>query len=168
MSTFQRPDCRFPEACKAKTPTKPCAGCSLSAKWKEPAFREKRAAAFRNRMETDPEFRDRHVAANSERLARWRASPEARPGDNARSIRNLAKANAPEAIAERTRRIRLKAYYGIPEHRWSEVRELARRMPAAEAKRIVREDEAVQGRREVERNTAAMRARREREKAQAY
>ena len=163
-----RPHCRAPESCVAKTPAKHCPACGLPAKWLDAGFREKRRLAFNKRLANDPELHRRHCQASAERLRQWRAQPEARPEANSRSRTNIAIANTPEAIAERTETVRRKAYAGIPRHRWAECRKLACRMPAAEAKRIIRDDEAEQARRGVKRIEAEMHAKRAREKAQAY
>lgn len=163
-----RPHCRTPGACIAKTTGKHCPPCGLSAKWRDPEFREKRARAFRDRLENDPDFRAAHCGRGASHLASWRADPGNRPGANARSRANLAKANTPEGIAERTEKVRELRLAGIPRHRWDEYRVLARRMPAAEARRIILDDEREQARRAVENRLIAARLRNERQKAQAY
>lgn len=163
-----RPNCRTPGACIAKTAGKHCPPCSLAAKWRDPEFRAKRAQAFRDRLENDPDFRAAHCSRGGSHLAAWRADPANRPGANERSRANLAKANTPEGIADRTEKVRDLRFAGIPRHRWDEYRALARRMPAAEARRIVLDDEREQARRAVGERLAASQARHERQKAQAY
>lgn len=141
-----RPHCRDVSACKAKTPGKHCPPCTLASKWSDPDFREKRRAAFVNRLASDPEMRARHCARSAERLAKWRA--ETGGPRHEKQLANLELANAPEAIARRTAAIRARAYPGIPVERHAEVRALARKVPAAEAKRIVlAEVEAIERRR---------------------
>jgi hypothetical protein len=167
IESSMRPHCRYADTCRAKTPGKHCSPCTISALWKDPAFREKRRLAYKAAL-ADPEFRAKHNAASAARLAAWRATPDAKPGADVRSRANLAIANRPENLERRNRAIRAQAYAGIPESRWGEVQALARRMPAAEAKRIILEDERAKARREITATAEAMRARQAREKAQAY
>jgi len=168
VTDSNRPHCRTPKACIAKTAGKHCPPCSLAAKWRDPEFREKRAKAFSDRLQNDPEFRAAHCGRGASHLASWRADPANKPGANERSRANLAKANTPEGIAERTDKVRELRFAGIPRHRWDDYSVLARRMPAADARRIILDDEQVQARRAIERRLLTARDRAERQKAQAY
>lgn len=143
VSTTDRPHCRTRNACKAQTPGKHCPGCSLSALHKDPAFREKRAQAFRDRLVSDPAFREKHNAASAARLAKWRKTDPGATFMNANSHANLARANTPEGQLKR----RASQLAGIPQDRWDEYTGLARRMPAAEARRIILADIAATERR---------------------
>lgn len=164
----ERPNCKSPSACAARTAGKHCAPCSLSALHRDPEFRAKRGEAFRKKMAEDPEFRKRHVEASAARLMAWRAKPDTKVGQHEMSRRNLEKANSPEVVAARIRAKKEQAYAGIPEARWTECRKLAVRFGATEAKRIILEDEQAKARRAVAQVKADMIARREREKAMAY
>ena len=163
-----RPYCKHIDACKAKTPGKHCPPCGLSAKWNDPDFRQKRRTAFRNKMATDPEFKAAHVSASDERLRRWRANPASRVGLHERSLANLAKANTPEAIAERNDLIRQQRLGWCPRHRLDEYRRLARKMSAPEARRLILESEAAEARRVIADFDRRQRERAARDKAQAY
>ena len=165
---MERQLCRNRDACAAKTAGKHCPPCTLSAKWADPEFREKRRQAYVARLQNDPEFRALHNRASADRLRQWRAQPGNKPGANDNSRANLAKANTPEGIAARREIVRTQRLGWCPPHRRDEYIRLARRMPAAEARRIILDDEQAQARRVVENNRVAMLQKHERELAQRY
>jgi hypothetical protein len=168
IESLMRPNCKKPDGCTAKTPGKHCSPCTFAANRADPEFERRRAEGLRRRLETDPEFRAAHVKASSERLREWRSRPGVMVGAHERSRANLAKANTPEAIAARTALIRKQRVGWCPDHRYDEYRRLSRRMPAADAKRIILEDEAASARRQIAEFTQRQRERAAREKAQAY
>jgi hypothetical protein len=118
----------------------------------------KRADAFRRSLASDPELRAKHSSASAERLRAWRATEAGAAFTNANSLANLAVANTTENLARRKHAIRAKRLAWCPETRWDEYTKLARRMPAAEARRIIEADLAALERRRLAAMTKYQRA----------
>jgi hypothetical protein len=124
-----------------------CRSCRARKVLCNPEVQSRAVAGLRKHL-SDPVNHATRVQASAENLARWRASPEGRERLLANATASLVKARQCDN-EERKRRIRRAAYPGIPESRWDECAKLAKGMPAAEAKRLIREDEALKERKRV-------------------
>ena len=159
-------DCRAALGLKAKTDR--CPSCRMKAMRLAPGFEERRAAAFKAKIQNDPEFRAKHAAASLSRIAKWRSDPATTVVVHANSLANLAKANAPESLEKRAFRIRKIRHGDVPEARWDEYAKLRGRIGAPEAKRVILEDEMIRARRQITDFDANQRARVQRRRAQEY
>jgi len=128
----------------AKNKSGLCRPCRCKATMCNPEVQARSTAGLKRYL-TDPVHRAERTAMSAKNLARWRASPEGRAKTREFAMANLAKAYEFDAT-ERRRRQRQAAYPGIPESRWDECVALKKHMTAAEAKQMIRDDEALRER----------------------
>lgn len=106
-----------------------------------PEARQRAAAGIRRYL-ADPVARKAHAARSQEQLRAWRATPEGAAKLVEQAHANLANAYNPESEQKRIHSIRAAVWAGIPEHRWDEAVALSKSFNAAEARRMILEDEA--------------------------
>jgi hypothetical protein len=117
-----------------------CRRCSALRNFQTPDARQKVVDGVRRHL-SDPDVRRKHGQRSQEHLRAWRATPEGGAAMRAQARINLQATQTAEGRAKRVRSILATIYAGIPEHRWDECRALRRKFGAAEAKRMIVEDE---------------------------
>jgi hypothetical protein len=121
-----------------------CRSCLTRFHLHKPETQQKAADGLRRHFES-PAARKAAGERSRGQLVQWRADPENRARMRAIAKKNLLQVPKGDNAA-RIRAIRAHHYPGIPEHRWDECAKLAKSIPPAEAKRMIREDEALKER----------------------
>lgn len=177
MSDFQRPYCLNRAYCAAKTPVSHCRSCAGKSVWSDPVRRQAALDAIQRRY-AQPGARERRAAdCRAASLRTW-ADPEkrarmveaSRRRSSVTDPRCQAAAQTPEAKAKRIKGFVRTKFAWCPEDRYADYRHLVdvKGIAPAEARRMIEADVALRSKQAIEQADAEMRAKAEREKAQAY
>ena len=120
-------------------------GCGARANANDPAYRRACGDGLRERLATDPAAKARHAAAARQNIVKAQAS-----------------ADRSKSGATRSRNVRA----GIPD--WTEYKRLRCEVGAAEARRMIVEEQRIKAARSVRQSQQDMRDRQKRDEAQRY
>jgi hypothetical protein len=163
-----RPNCRQIDACEAKKPDRHCLRCAMAAVRANPEYEARRRATVRARIASDQSHAERLRNVGRRALNEWRARPETKAQQRENAMEQLGKLNSPEALARRREIVREQRIGWCPVARREEYLMLARKMPAAEAKRIILDDIRTEAIRGINAISRAQRERHARQKQQEY